>query len=103
VTQPITKILMQDTSTGELALCVGDEWSEGYPDDAMQFMYEEGNYSCDCNRHLFFNRALGRPEPETECSLRENRFHVLAFEVERGSERYELAGNWQSGAVQGSK
>lgn len=102
MTEPITKILLQDTATGELALCV-DTWAEGYPDDSMRFMYEEGNYSCDCNRHLFFARAVGRPEPETECSSWENRFHVLAFAVERGSERYELPGNWQPTPSEGLK
>ena len=25
-----------------------------------EFMWNEGNYSCDCNRHIFFNVALGR-------------------------------------------
>ena len=24
------------------------------------YIWESGNYSCDCNRDLFFNRALGK-------------------------------------------
>lgn len=29
------------------------------------FMWSEGNYSCDCNRHLFFERAYGN-EPDLD-------------------------------------
>lgn len=33
------------------------------------FMWEEGNYSCDCNRKLFFARAAGESEDwDSECS-----------------------------------
>ena len=35
------------------------EWHGGsYPD----YIWAEGNYSCDCNRHLFFQRAAGEPD-----------------------------------------
>lgn len=30
----------------------------------IEFMWSEGNYSCDCNRSLYFHRVLGLPEPE---------------------------------------
>ena len=29
-----------------------------------QYQWENGNYSCDCNRELFFFRARGEEEPE---------------------------------------
>lgn len=29
------------------------------------FNWKENNYSCDCNRHLFFHRAIGQ-EPEDD-------------------------------------
>jgi hypothetical protein len=33
-----------------------------------EFMWTEGNYSCDCNRHLFFERAIGNePEEDMPC------------------------------------
>jgi hypothetical protein len=32
------------------------DWDD---EDTMQFAYSEGNYSCDCNRELFFARAIG--------------------------------------------
>ncbi len=28
-------------------------------DDNARFMCSDGNYGCDCNRHLFFERGLG--------------------------------------------
>ena len=31
------------------------------------YMWELGNYSCDCNRYLFFQRAAGEPDDEAEC------------------------------------
>lgn len=34
----------------------------------MLFMYLEGNYSCDCNKSLFWHRSQQLPEPEeTPC------------------------------------
>lgn len=32
--------------------------------DVLEFLWEEGNYSCDCNRHLFWERAHGREPPD---------------------------------------
>lgn len=32
------------------------------------FIWEEGNFSCDCNRYLLFERALGKTEEEIEAS-----------------------------------
>lgn len=38
----------------------------------IDFMWREGNYSCDCNRALMFIRAFEKREPEddeeTECT-----------------------------------
>ena len=36
--------------------------------DAVNFMWGDGNYACDCNRYLFFERAVGRvPSDHYEC------------------------------------
>lgn len=32
----------------------------------VEFLWSEGNYSCNCNRFLFFERALGKTEAEIE-------------------------------------
>lgn len=43
---------------------------ERNPDDEFEFsdfIWSEGNFSCDCNRHLFFERASGRdPAPGSD-------------------------------------
>ncbi len=33
----------------------------GAYDEAAEYLWEDGNYACDCNRALLFNWALGRP------------------------------------------
>ena len=56
-------IELLDTQTGETVGFedCGSIWlDEGQPND---FMWGEGNYACDCNRFLMFERALGR-EPD---------------------------------------
>ena len=32
--------------------------------DGGDFLWEDGNYACDCNRSLFFHRAANEPEPD---------------------------------------
>lgn len=34
--------------------------------DSQRFLWEEGNYSCDCNRELFFRRAQGQELTDEE-------------------------------------
>jgi hypothetical protein len=41
-----------------------DDWSDW--EHTAVFMWEDGNYSCNCNRFLFFNRALGLSEAEID-------------------------------------
>lgn len=55
-----------DTSTGEKRL-YRDEQFDPNPDSGSAYGWTDGNFGCDCNRHLFFARAAGEPDPETEC------------------------------------
>lgn len=56
-------IIITDTSTGETRSFVDKfDWH-----DASEFLWSEGNYGCDCNRHLFFARAANDGEPDVEC------------------------------------
>jgi hypothetical protein len=62
------RVHIRETATGTVATYLdktGIEEGEKHPNP---FWWSEGNASCDCNRELFFNRALGRPEIETACS-----------------------------------
>lgn len=38
-------------------------------DEGSIYIWSEGNYSCDCNRHLFFEKSMGVDlGPEMDCS-----------------------------------
>lgn len=34
-------------------------WGENYPEDGANYMFEQGNYSCDCNKKIFLRRECG--------------------------------------------
>ena len=39
-----------------------------YPEESAIFMFEDGNYSCDCNKSLFIQREYGEDViPELDC------------------------------------
>jgi hypothetical protein len=75
-----------DTATNETAAfedCTSI-WldSDGYTND---FMWSEGNYSCDCNRQLFFTDALGKPRSDLDklvCGV--TRYLVKATRLDTG-------------------
>ena len=52
------------------------------------YIWADGNYSCDCNRHLFFERAVGN-EPEWneggECG---DERYAVRIEDDGGNELY---------------
>lgn len=54
-------------------------------DDGDMWNWTEGNYSCDCNRELFWNSANGESLnfDNTRCS--DDRFSVLYVELSDGS------------------
>lgn len=37
--------------------CIYD-FGYGYPEDSARYMFEEGNYSCDCNKAIFISEVL---------------------------------------------
>lgn len=43
-------------------------------DMPSSYIWEDGNYACDCNRELFFERAKGNELDDTTCG--ENRYSV---------------------------
>lgn len=62
---------IRNNETGEIREFETDEIlviGEKYP---STFIWENGNYACDCNRHLFFKRAKNEESKEdwdVECS-----------------------------------
>jgi len=53
---------IKEVATGKISLCpYEDEWQ------GVVFMWESGNYSCDCNREIFFRAGAGlTPLPEDD-------------------------------------
>lgn len=57
--------VIRKNETGEIRRY--DTWGIYEPEDGPHpstFMYVDGNYSCDCNRYLFFQRAADEDEDE---------------------------------------
>lgn len=80
-------VKIQDNTTGEVATYI-DEF--GSP-DSDPFMWEDGNYSCDCNRLLFFHRGQGMPEDqvrELDLICGHERFTVLEIVDAKGRRIY---------------
>jgi hypothetical protein len=42
-------------------------WFNG-DDGPHTYNWEDGNFSCDCNRAMFFAAAAGEPDPDVPCS-----------------------------------
>lgn len=59
------------------------------------FIWNLGNYSCDCNRELFWLKAAGEPDemqnPDLQCT--DTRYSVRLVAVEDGRMLYE-DGDW---------
>lgn len=46
---------------------VYDDYYLEAPNDISQYMWEEGNYSCDCNKSLFIQRQCDEEFPDMTC------------------------------------
>ena len=42
------------------------DWGK-YSIEGADFMFEEGNYSCDCNKSIFIRQYCDKDFPEMEC------------------------------------
>lgn len=45
--------------------------------DSMEYMFEDGNYSCDCNRSLFIQRQCDEDFPDMKCG---DTIEMVSFE-----------------------
>lgn len=75
---------IQDTETNEVRHYKDSyDWDD---ENHMLYMFQEGNYSCDCNRELFFQRAKGEPETDLdEVKCGEGRYVIARAMREDGS------------------
>lgn len=77
---------IQKTATGEIRQC---EDSLGVNEDHVStFMWEDGNYSCDCNRYLFFQREKDE-EMEEDYPCGDSAYSVRIRNPHAGTVFYE--------------
>ncbi len=69
------KLTLLDTETGEESTESEEEWSA--------YQWEDGNWSCDCNRYQYFD--VEEPHDSGIC-FGAKRFLVIAFEKESPDE-----------------
>jgi hypothetical protein len=75
------KVAIRNNKTKEIRLCdSGSSWNEH-----SDFWWLEGNMSCDCNRHLLFERAGGREPELEECKCSDGMYSVLYAEMPDGT------------------
>lgn len=56
----------------------GLDWHED--SDYPAFIWEEGNFACDCNRASFFARAIGEDDPDRSCGMEAFSVRITDFE-----------------------
>jgi hypothetical protein len=85
----VLRVLIRDTRDGREAWHEERHAADDDLEHLLRFMWTEGNYSCDCNRSLFFARALGEPErASTGYCIGEGRYVVV--EATLGGEPFNL-------------
>ena len=79
-----------DTTTGETRRFETEIADYADVHDLLEYLWTDGNYSCDCNRSMDFVRASGSDEDPWEvteavgCSGKKNRFRVEELRLEDG-------------------
>lgn len=68
----------------------GYTWSHDYEVEEeyaeyQEFLWEEGNYSCDCNREIFLVTDHGYPSPIEQVACGEDDFALLSIIKSRHS------------------
>lgn len=77
---------IRKNDAGEVRRYPFDESGEEDQDLPSTYLWEEGNYACDCNRELFFERSKGVEIDNEKCS--HNRFAVNLENAETGEIYY---------------
>lgn len=55
-------------SDGRMAIWHEDYDSQKWGRNTAVYCWQEGNFACDCNRHMFFEEADGREDDDIPCS-----------------------------------
>jgi hypothetical protein len=82
------KVTLEDTQTKERTLFYTDGYEDEETGEFSEFIWSEGNFSCDCNRARFFHEALNRLRPRSyECG--QTRYRVVCITNAQGTVLYE--------------
>lgn len=93
---------IRKNATGEVRRYETDEILEDGETHPSVFNWEENNFSCDCNRELFFERSAGNEIETEECS--DGRFSVNLENPVTGEIYYrEFEPNESSSATGGAQ
>jgi hypothetical protein len=74
------KVAIRNNETGEVRI---HNDTLNWDDEACEYMWTDGNYGCDCNRHLFFERSAGR-EPDEDRPCGDSKYSALYAELPDG-------------------
>ena len=77
-------ITLRDTRTGEERTITGDYDD----DDSVDWMWNMGNYRCDCNRNLLFYSLDMEDERNVECS--DDMILLVSIKREDGTEVHSI-------------
>jgi hypothetical protein len=58
---------IRENATGNVRIYHDNAWLEDRDHEPSTFIWDDGNYACDCNRATFFAEAVGEPDPDREC------------------------------------
>ncbi len=86
---------IRNNLTGEIRLYMTEGIMEEGDDHPHTFIWEEGNYSCDCNREIFFFRAGGERAPDEESACTDDRYSVNLVNPITGKAFYDEFRNGQ--------
>ena len=74
------KVAIKNNETGEVRVSTQNFEFEAH----TEWAWTEGNYGCDCNRHLEFERAIGNTPDFDEAICGDDKYSVLYFEIDDG-------------------
>lgn len=79
------KASIRHNATGEVREYVCNwDWFKNDPESGDYFWWTEGNSSCDCNRFLYFERAIGNDPDLDDATCSDGKYSVLYVELPDG-------------------
>jgi len=70
-------VIIKNNETNEIRSIINNYIIFDEDDCPHLYLWEEGNYSCDCNREILFKRAIGIEEIDFEAPCGESKYSVV--------------------------